>query len=174
MFHDELTLVKLHRRHLRLFEVLQYYNAFLCITLIVLKFQNFRVRNQSFFRLFAFFVQNTQVVPDLVKFRTQSWSLDNGFERLGEIVLLIKQDCQWCPIDSIVGWFHSRLLEAIERFSVLLQNEITPRFYVKVVGIVSCSHVSLTNVFHGFDDVTLLEMAPGNVLVDTMIFLVVR
>lgn len=93
MLHNKLTLVKLNRRHLSLFEIFQDYYPFLSITLIVLKFKNFRVSDKRFFRLFAFFVQNSQVVPDLVKFRTQSRSLNDCLKRLSEVVLLIKQDC---------------------------------------------------------------------------------
>jgi hypothetical protein len=123
--------------------------------------------------LFAFFVQNAQVVPDLVQFWAQSGCFDDGLERLSEVVLLIEQDCQRSPVDCIVGRFHSRLLETIECFPVLLHHEVTARLYIKVVGIVSGSHVGLADIFHRFDDVSLLEVAPGNVLVDAVVLFIV-
>ena len=80
MFHNKLVRLYLLRAHLSLFEIFQNYNSLLSIALIVLQFKYFGVSNQSFFRLLTLFVQNAQVVPDLIKFRAQSRSLDDCFK----------------------------------------------------------------------------------------------
>lgn len=65
------------------------------------------------------------------------------------------------------------MLETIKSFSILLHYEITTCFDVKVVGIISGSHVGLADKLHSLDDVPLLEVTPGNVLVDPVVFLIV-
>ena len=90
MLHNKLVRLYLLRTHLSLFEIFQGYNSLLSIALIVLQFKYFGVSDQSFFRLLTLFVQNAQVVPDLIKFWAQSRSLDDCFKRLSEVVLLIE------------------------------------------------------------------------------------
>lgn len=66
MFHNKLVRLYLRRRQLSFFEVLQDNDSLLGVALIVLQFKDFCVSDQSFFRLFALFVQNAQIVPDLI------------------------------------------------------------------------------------------------------------
>ena len=65
------------------------------------------------------------------------------------------------------------MLETIKSFSILLHYEIATCFDVKVVGVISGSHVGLADILHSLDDVSLLEVTPGNVLVDPVVFLIV-
>lgn len=70
MFHDKLVGFIILLNHLTLFDILKNDDPLLGINLITLNFEHFVVRNHSFLRLFTLFIQNTQIVPNLVKLWT--------------------------------------------------------------------------------------------------------
>jgi hypothetical protein len=60
-------LVELNRgSHLSLFRVLKEHDSFLGLALIALQLKNFSVSDQSFLGLLAFFIQNSEIEPNLV------------------------------------------------------------------------------------------------------------
>lgn len=64
-------------------------------------------------------------------------------------------------------------MEAVKRLAELLHDKVAASFDVEVIRVISCSHVGFAYIFHGFDNVTLLKVTPGNVLVDSVILFVV-
>ncbi len=159
--------------HLGFFRVLQVHDSLLCFTLATLKFKNFRVGNQGLLWLFTLFVKDSKVKPNFIKFRSKSWRFYYCFKWFSEVVLLVEQDSETCPVDGIVRRLHCGLLKAVESLSKLLLDKEASCFDVEIVRVVFRFEIGLVDIVYGFVNVTLLKVAPRDMLVNAVVLFIV-
>ena len=120
----------------------------------------------------ALFIKHTKVIPNLVKLGLQGSSLNNVLERLSVVSLLIKQNCQGIPEYSISRRLLSCSLQALVTFLILFQNEVTSTLDIKRINVTLRPSLSLGDIFEGSVNLAILEIAPGKMLVDFEIFVI--
>lgn len=64
-------------------------------------------------------------------------------------------------------------MEAVESLSELLLDKEAPCFDVEIVGVVFRFEIGLVDIVYGFVNVTLLKVAPGDMLVNAVVLFIV-
>lgn len=149
-------------------------NSLECLLLIGLQVKHFTVCNHSFFWLVALLVQDAQIEPDLVELRLESCRFDDVLKWLSVLVTLIKKNGEGSPENSIGWWLESRLLQTFVGFIKLFEEQVATATNVERVDAVAIAPFCFANKGESFVDVACLEFAPSQMLVDLVVFVVVR
>jgi hypothetical protein len=144
----------------------------LSILLVLLNLENSVVSNESFLGLLALLIQDSKVVPHLVELRLQGSSFDDVVEGLLVLSFLIVVIGERCPKDSFIWSFVSSLMEVVVGFTMLAQLKHASTIDVQSIGASFQLTFSFIEVFERSLNVTFEEVAPCEVLVDSVIMLV--
>jgi hypothetical protein len=87
--------------------------------------------------------------------------------------LLVEQDSETCPVDGIVRRLHCGLLKAVKSLSKLLLDKEASCFDVEIVGVVFRFEIGLVDIVDCFVNVTLLKVAPRDMLVNAVVLFIV-
>ena len=127
---------------------------------------NFWVGDQSFFWLFAFFIKNSEVVPDFGFQSIQRSSFDYVFKWVAVISIFIVNDSQCCPISCFSWIFESGFLKEFKCFLQIVISHVASSLDIKGVSLSWLKLFNLSDVVKSLFCVSFLEWAPSKMLVD--------
>jgi len=145
------------------------YNSLLSISFFRLQFEHFRVSNQSFFRLFALFIQHTQIVPNFAHLWIQCGSFYNIVKRICEVPIVIVKYGQCDPIDSLTWIFIGCLLEVLQSFFLIFKAHLAPSQNVVSVSLTFILLFGFLHILNCHIDIALEEVRPCKVLINFVV-----
>ena len=110
---------------------------------------HFLVGDQSFVRLLALLVKNAQVVPDFRHQGVQRCGLDDVFEAVAVIAVLVVNDGESGPIGSFAWVLEGGLLEKFERLLEVIFGHVASALDVQGVSLVWLQLLDVFGVFQG-------------------------
>lgn len=93
--------------------VLDSHNPFLGVLVLAIELQDLGISDEGFFRLFAFLVEDPQVVPNFTHLRVESSCLDYVVEGVSVISIIIIKNGKSGPVDSLSWVLVCGLLEIL-------------------------------------------------------------
>jgi len=149
------------------------HDSLLRVLLLRVNLEHFLVCNDSLSGLLALLVKHSQVVPNFVQLRVQRRCLDNVVEGLSEVSLVVEQDGEGCPEDSLIGRLLGSLLQALEGFLGTLEAHEAAPLDVEGVDASFVPFLGFLDELKSVAHVSIQEVAPCEMLVDPVLLLVV-
>ena len=142
------------------------------VFIVVVEVLDLRVSNQGLLWLLAFFVKDTEVVPDLWLEGVQRSGFYDVLERIRVVSILVVNDREGGPIGGFSWIFEGCLLQVLKGFLVVAESHLASALDVKSVSLERIELLNLVDVLQGLVDFSLLEAAPSHVQVDLVVGLV--
>lgn len=137
------------------------HDSSLSVLVIIVEFKYLTVSNQSFFRLSALLIENTEVVPDLAHLWVESCGLDDVLKGISVVTSVVVEDGKGRPVYSFSWVFESSLLEVLKSFFGIFKAHVASSKDVERVSLAFVLLVSLLHEINGLVDVSLKEVGPS-------------
>jgi len=121
-------------------------------------FEDLGVGDEGFFRLFALFIEDTEVEPDLAHGGVEGGGFDDVVEGVRVVGVVVVEDGQSRPVRRLPRVLVRCLLEILQSLFRVLQAHVASSKYVMGVCLSLVFLFSFLDIFQGRVNISLKEV----------------